>query len=128
MSGSIQDPFTWAFGKQNVWVNPALFPYLSHVLGVGSLSRVGPTGELLVPFQGQECELCCPASDFLVLFQPPGSQLAPLQPPLGPLSPLRGLTPSSSLPLRGSLNPDRGSVLESSLIPKEGTLVRLPLP
>ncbi|XP_053819395.1 centrosomal protein of 164 kDa isoform X4 [Vidua chalybeata] len=53
---------------------------------------------------------------------PPGSQLAPLQPPLGTLSPLRGLTPSSSLALRGSLNLDLGNVVDSSLIPKEGTL------
>ncbi|KAI1230706.1 centrosomal protein of 164 kDa, partial [Lamprotornis superbus] len=53
---------------------------------------------------------------------PPGSQLAPIQPPLGTLSPLRGLTPSSSLALRGSLNLDLGNVVESSLIPKEGTL------
>ncbi|XP_074383887.1 centrosomal protein of 164 kDa isoform X3 [Zonotrichia albicollis] len=51
---------------------------------------------------------------------PPGSQLAPIQPPLGSLSPLRGLTPPSSVALRGSL--DLGSVLDSSLSPKEGTL------
>ncbi|XP_068028256.1 centrosomal protein of 164 kDa [Anomalospiza imberbis] len=53
---------------------------------------------------------------------PPGSQLAPIQPPLGTLSPLRGLTPSSSIALRGSLNLDLGNVVDSSLIPKEGTL------
>ncbi|KAF2980484.1 hypothetical protein EK904_008782 [Melospiza melodia maxima] len=57
---------------------------------------------------------------------PPGSQLAPIQPPLGSLSPLRGLTPPSSIALRGTL--DLGNVLDSSLSPKEGTLVRLPLP
>ncbi|XP_064588039.1 centrosomal protein of 164 kDa isoform X4 [Zonotrichia leucophrys gambelii] len=51
---------------------------------------------------------------------PPGSQLAPIQPPLGSLSPLRGLTPPSSVALRGSL--DLGNVLDSSLSPKEGTL------
>ncbi|XP_054147518.1 centrosomal protein of 164 kDa isoform X3 [Melozone crissalis] len=51
---------------------------------------------------------------------PPGSQLAPIQPPLGSLSPLRGLTPPSSIALRGTL--DLGNVLDSSLSPKEGTL------
>ncbi|KAM4757195.1 centrosomal protein of 164 kDa isoform 2-T2 [Cyanocitta cristata] len=59
---------------------------------------------------------------FLKQLPPPGCQLAPIQPPLGTLSPLRGLTPSSSFALRGSLNPDLGSVVDSSLIAKEGAL------
>ncbi|RLV93742.1 hypothetical protein DV515_00013363, partial [Chloebia gouldiae] len=64
-----------------------------------------------------------------VLLQPPGSQLAPIQPPLGTLSPLRGLTPSSSIALRGSLSLDLGNVVDSSLIPREGTLpAELPKP
>ncbi|XP_063034427.1 centrosomal protein of 164 kDa isoform X3 [Melospiza melodia melodia] len=58
---------------------------------------------------------------------PPGSQLAPIQPPLGSLSPLRGLTPPSSITLRGTL--DLGNVLDSSLSPKEGTLpAQIPKP
>ncbi|XP_031989537.1 centrosomal protein of 164 kDa isoform X1 [Corvus moneduloides] len=59
---------------------------------------------------------------FLKQLPPPGCQLAPIQPPLGTLSPLRGLAPSSSFALRGSLNPDLGRVVDSSLIPKEGAL------
>ncbi|XP_030918266.1 centrosomal protein of 164 kDa [Geospiza fortis] len=53
---------------------------------------------------------------------PPGSQLAPIQPPLGSLSPLRGLTPHPSVALRGALSLDLGNVVDSSLAPKEGTL------
>lgn len=60
---------------------------------------------------------------------PPGSQLAPIQPPLGTLSPLRGLTPSSSLARRGSLGLELGNVQDSNLIPREGTLpAELPKP
>ncbi|TRZ15892.1 hypothetical protein HGM15179_011240 [Zosterops borbonicus] len=55
-----------------------------------------------------------------VLKPPPGSHLAPLQPPLGTLSPLRGLSPSSSIALRGSLDLD--NVLDSSLTPGEEIL------
>ncbi|XP_066191048.1 centrosomal protein of 164 kDa [Sylvia atricapilla] len=51
---------------------------------------------------------------------PPGSHLAPIQPPLGALSPLRGLSPSSSIALRGSLDLD--NVLDSSLTPRGETL------
>nr|XP_031362697.1 centrosomal protein of 164 kDa [Lonchura striata domestica] len=59
---------------------------------------------------------------------PPGSQLAPIQPALGTLSPLRGLTPSSIAP-RGSLSLELGNVLDSGLIPREGTLpAELPKP
>ncbi|XP_077046017.1 centrosomal protein of 164 kDa isoform X6 [Agelaius phoeniceus] len=53
---------------------------------------------------------------------PPGSQLAPIQPALGSLSPLRGLTPPSSVALRGALSLDLANVVDSSLTPKEGTL------
>ncbi|XP_066420504.1 centrosomal protein of 164 kDa isoform X4 [Molothrus aeneus] len=53
---------------------------------------------------------------------PPGSQLAPIQPALGSLSPLRGLTPPSSVALRGALSLDLANVVHSSLTPKEGTL------
>ncbi|CAN8199051.1 unnamed protein product [Coccothraustes coccothraustes] len=60
---------------------------------------------------------------------PPGSQLAPIQPPLGSLSPLRGLTPPSSVALRGALSLDLGNVVDASLTPKEGTLpAELPKP
>ncbi|XP_066059530.1 centrosomal protein of 164 kDa isoform X2 [Chamaea fasciata] len=57
---------------------------------------------------------------FLKQRPPPGSHLAPIQPPLGTLSPLRGLSPSSSVALRGSL--DLENVLDSSLTPREETL------
>ncbi|XP_054373090.1 centrosomal protein of 164 kDa isoform X3 [Molothrus ater] len=53
---------------------------------------------------------------------PPGSQLAPIQPALGSLSPLRGLTPPSSVALRGALSLDLANAVDSSLTPKEGTL------
>ncbi|KAM4885514.1 centrosomal protein of 164 kDa [Sylvia borin] len=57
---------------------------------------------------------------FLKQRPPPGSHLAPIQPPLGALSPLRGLSPSSSIALRGSL--DLENVLDSSLSPRGETL------
>ncbi|XP_032565432.1 centrosomal protein of 164 kDa isoform X3 [Chiroxiphia lanceolata] len=50
---------------------------------------------------------------------PLGPHLAPIQLPLGPLSPLRGLAPSQSLVLRGS--PSVGSVVDSDLMAREGT-------
>ncbi|XP_051668165.1 centrosomal protein of 164 kDa [Manacus candei] len=50
---------------------------------------------------------------------PLGPHLAPIQLPLGPLSPLRGLAPSQPLVLRGS--PSVGSVVDSDLMAREGT-------
>ncbi|XP_027555116.1 centrosomal protein of 164 kDa isoform X4 [Neopelma chrysocephalum] len=50
---------------------------------------------------------------------PVGPHLAPIQLPLGTLSPLRGLAPSQPVVLRGS--PSVGSVGDSDLTTKEGT-------
>ncbi|XP_027511189.1 centrosomal protein of 164 kDa isoform X3 [Corapipo altera] len=50
---------------------------------------------------------------------PLGPHLAPIQLPLGTLSPLRGLAPSQSVVLRGS--PSVGSVVGSDLMAREGT-------
>ncbi|XP_027595076.1 centrosomal protein of 164 kDa isoform X2 [Pipra filicauda] len=48
---------------------------------------------------------------------PLGPHLAPIQLPLGPLSPLRGLAPAQPVVLRGSV----GSVVDSDLMAREGT-------
>ncbi|XP_017664952.1 PREDICTED: centrosomal protein of 164 kDa isoform X2 [Lepidothrix coronata] len=50
---------------------------------------------------------------------PLGPHLAPIQLPLGTLSPLRGLAPSQPVVLRGS--PSVGSVVDSDLMAREGT-------
>lgn len=112
-------------------MNQTLFPYLPRVLGVGSGLPSSPCLPRAAPCATPRSAVgsahpCRASDDFPVLPQPPGSQLAPLQPPLGSLSPLRGLSPSSSIVLRGPLSLE--SVADSNLDPKEGTLVRLPLP
>ncbi|NXU29125.1 CE164 protein, partial [Thalassarche chlororhynchos] len=50
-----------------------------------------------------------------------GTLLAPVQAPLGNLAPLRGLAASPAGILRGSLNSDVGSSVDSSLVAKGGT-------
>ncbi|NXN69619.1 CE164 protein, partial [Himantopus himantopus] len=50
-----------------------------------------------------------------------GTLLAPVQAPLGNLAPLRGLAASPASILRGSLNSDVGSSVDSSLVAKGGT-------
>ncbi|XP_064490801.1 centrosomal protein of 164 kDa isoform X2 [Pseudopipra pipra] len=53
---------------------------------------------------------------------PLGPHLAPIQLPLGPLSPLRGLAPAQPVVLRGSPSVGSvGSVVDSDLLAREGT-------
>ncbi|NXH78481.1 CE164 protein, partial [Hydrobates tethys] len=52
---------------------------------------------------------------------PSGTLLAPVQAPPGNLAPLRGLAASPAGILRGSLNSDVGSSVDSSLVAKGGT-------
>lgn len=52
--------------------------------------------------------------------QSSGTLLAPVQAPLGNLAPLRGLAASPAGILRGSLNSDVGSSVDSSLVAKGG--------
>uniref|UniRef100_A0A8C4V5D4 Centrosomal protein of 164 kDa n=1 Tax=Falco tinnunculus TaxID=100819 RepID=A0A8C4V5D4_FALTI len=54
-----------------------------------------------------------------------GTLLAPIQVPLGNLAPLRGPVASPASILRGSLNVDMGSLVDSSLVAKGGMQVRL---
>uniref|UniRef100_A0A8D0GCS6 Centrosomal protein of 164 kDa n=1 Tax=Sphenodon punctatus TaxID=8508 RepID=A0A8D0GCS6_SPHPU len=58
--------------------------------------------------------------DPLKRMAPPGSPLAPVQPPLGSLAPLRGLLDPPANPLLGSLSMSTGSSVESSPLMRRG--------
>ncbi|XP_075579496.1 centrosomal protein of 164 kDa [Pelecanus crispus] len=64
-----------------------------------------------VPYAQEELRSYCKSS---------GTLLAPVQAPLGTLAPLRGLAVSPAAVLRGSLNSDLGSSVDSSLAAKGG--------
>lgn len=68
---------------------------------------------------------CSAVAESLLHTQSSGTPLAPVQAPLGNLAPLRGLAASPAGILRGSLNSDVGSSVDSSLVAKGGTQVRL---